>query len=368
MKKVKQADYILIGCFFVWILLGLIVLNSASSAVAYQRFSDSYFFIKKQVLLGLLPGLFLFFIFAKINYNKLKKIAWPLFALSTLLLVLVFIPGIGSNYGTRSNSWIILLGNSFQPAEFAKFAMIIFLAYIISKKTKDMTDFKNGFLLVFLYGMIPIFLVLMQPDLGSVVIMYSILVGMLFVANTSLKHMSALLIFSILALVVMIIIAPYRAERLMTFLHPELDPQGQGYHINQAYLAVGSGGWFGRGYNQSLQKFQYLPEVASDSIFAIMAEEMGFIFSFLFILLIFYITHRSLRIAKGSTDEFGRLLVVGIIVWFFVQSFFNISAMLGLMPLTGVPLPFVSHGGTAMAIAMAGVGVLINVSKKSELI
>lgn len=160
--------------------------------------------------------------------------------------------------------------------------------------------------------------------------------------------------------------APYRAARFMTFLHPELDPQGVGYHINQAFLAIGSGGIFGRGLGHSLQKFQYLPEVAADSIYAIIAEEMGFIFALGLIILLIFIVMRGFVIAKNSGDEFGRLLVSGIIIWFATQSFMNIGAMVGIMPLTGVPLPFISHGGTALAIAMGAVGILVNVSKKSN--
>jgi len=162
------------------------------------------------------------------------------------------------------------------------------------------------------------------------------------------------------------LIAPYRAARFTTFLHPELDPQGVGYHINQAFLAVGSGGVFGLGLGHSRQKFQYLPEVQADSIFAVIAEEMGLLFAGGLIVLLILISYRAFILAKNAPDRFGRYLISGIIIWFMVQSFFNIGAMVGLMPITGVPLPFISHGGTALMISMAAVGILINVSKSVD--
>jgi len=158
--------------------------------------------------------------------------------------------------------------------------------------------------------------------------------------------------------------APYRAARLMTFLHPELDPQGIGYHINQAFLAIGSGGFWGRGFGMSRQKFQYLPEVAGDSIFAIIAEELGFFFGFILVFAYLYLMYRGFKIAQKAPDNFAKLLVVGVISWILIQSFVNIGAMVGLLPLTGVPLPFISYGGTAMAVLMGACGIVINISRQ----
>ena len=165
---------------------------------------------------------------------------------------------------------------------------------------------------------------------------------------------------------VLILNSPYRAARLTTFLHPELDPQGIGYHINQAFLAIGSGGFWGRGFGHSRQKFQYLPEATGDSIFAIMAEELGFIICVLIIFLFIFLMYRGLKTAKGSIDQFGRLLAIGIVSWFTFQAFFNISSMIGLLPMTGIPLPFISYGGTALAVTMAAFGILINISKQAK--
>lgn len=361
-----KADYVLLAYFAVWLIFGLVMLTSASSPIGHQRFGDGYFFIKRQLLLGVLPGLVAFLFFAKVDYQILKKYATLVFVLTISVLLLVFIPGLGSTLNTNAHSWIVIAGRSIQPAELAKLGLIVFLAFYMAKKGKELHDFKSGFLMTLGLGMIPIGLVVLQPDIGTVAIMFGILFAMLFIAQAKISHMSLLALAGIMGLAVMIMIAPYRAARLTTFLHPELDPQGVGYHINQAFLAVGSGGILGLGLGHSRQKFQYLPEVHADSIYAIIAEEMGFIFAVGLVILLFLICKRGFQVAKGAPDQFGRLLVAGIIIWFMVQSFLNIGAMVGLLPLTGVPLPFVSHGGSALMMAMAAVGIVINVSKSAR--
>lgn len=366
MDSEKKADYLLLIYFAILLVFGLVMLMSASSPVGHKDFGDANFFIKRQILLGVLPGLVLFFFFAKYPYQKLRRYSSLFFILSVLLLLLVFIPGVGQSFGTINRSWISLFGFSFQPAEFAKLALIVYISALLVSKGRELYDFKNGFVLVFLIGAIPLALVLLQPDIGTLSILFAILFGLLLVAGARWKHLLGLLSLGVAGFVAMILVAPYRLARLTTFLHPELDPLGIGYHINQAFLAIGSGGLWGRGYGQSLQKFQYLPEVEADSIFAIIAEELGIFFAIGLVILFFLIAAQGLKIAKNTSDQFGRLLVSGIIIWFTAQAFLNIGAMVGLLPLTGVPLPFVSHGGSALAISLAAVGILINVSKNSE--
>jgi len=360
----NKADYLLLSYFAIWLVFGLIMLTSASGPVAYERFGDGYFYIKKQMLLGVLPGLVLFFIFAKIDYHRWRSFGLLFYLACLLLLVLVFIPGIGSTNNTGAHSWINLLGHSFQPAEFAKLCLIIFLSALLTKHGyAGLQDFKSGFLPVLGMGLLPIVLVILQPDVGTVAVLFTILFTMLFISGARWAHIFGLAGIGVAALMLMIIIAPYRLGRVTTFMHPELDPQGIGYQINQAFLAIGSGGFFGRGLGQSLQKFQYLPEVHADSIFAVIGEEMGLIFAIGLVVLIILAIGRSLILAKNAPDQFGRLLVTGIITWFGIQSVLNIGAMVGVLPLTGLPLPFVSHGGTALMISLAGVGIITNVSK-----
>lgn len=361
-----KPDYRLLSYFIILLVFGLIMLTSASSPVGHEKFGDSYFFIKRQLLLGVLPGLILFLIFFKLNYLLLKKFAFPFFVFAIILLLLVLIPGVGAVNGTASHSWFNLFGFSFQPAELAKLALIIYLAAFLSKQGKLLENFQQGFLMSLGLGMIPIALVLAQPDVGTMSIMFVILFGLLFVAGAKYIHIIGLAVLGLACFVMLIIVAPYRTARLTTFMHPELDPQGVGYQINQAFMAVGTGGIFGRGLGQSIQKFQYLPEVDADAIYAIIAEEMGFIFAFGLVVLLVLIIGRGFVLAKQAPDQFGRLLVAGIIIWLSTQSFLNIGAMVGALPLTGVPLPFVSHGGSALMIAMGAVGVLVNVSRESR--
>ena len=361
----RKADYTLLSLFVILLLFGLVMLSSASSPVGHDRFADGYFFIKRQILYGVLPGLVLFFFFAKFSYHHLLKLGGAAYGLMLLLLLLVFIPGIGSSLNTGAQSWISIAGFSIQPAEFAKIGLIVFFAAYLTKHGRKLLDLKEGFLPAIAFGLFPILLVVAQPDIGTVAILFAILLGMLFVAETQMSHMALLVTAGIIAMIFLALIAPYRAARLTVFLHPELDPQGVGYQTNQALVAVGSGGVLGLGLGRSRQKFQYLPEVHADSIFAIIAEEMGLVVVLGFLALWGAITHRMYLLFQKTKDQFARLLIAGILTWFLGQSFLNIGAMLGILPLTGVPLPFVSHGGTALLVAMAAVGIVINISKEA---
>lgn len=362
-----KADYTLLSLFGVLFVFGLIMLISASSPLGYDRFGDHFYYIKRQLLFGLVPGFFGFLFWSKISYLALKKIGLLVFYVSIFFLILVLIPGIGSASGTFARSWLHIGNFSFQPAELCKLGLIFFFASHLAKVGNDLQDFKTGFLPTLVLGLIPIGLLILQPDIGTATVLFSIVFGMLFLAKATASHLTSLLLLAVVGFGIMIALAPYRAARLTTFLHPELDPLGIGYHINQASLAIGSGGIFGLGYGHSHQKFQYLPEVHADSIFAVIAEEMGFAVCVFFIGLLVAICLRGFKVARGAPDDFGKYVVSGIIIWFFVQAFFNIAAMVSLMPITGLPLPFVSHGGTALAISLCGVGVIMNVSKYSKI-
>lgn len=364
--KEHTADYILLAYFAVLLFFGLLMLTSASAPMGYDKFGDKYFFIKRQIFVGVLPGLVAFFSLVKIKYELLKKYSLLIFVFSLILAVLVFIPGIGSDLNVGAKSWIKLFGQSFQPSELLKISMIIFLAGYLSGKGSKLLDFKNGFLPALGLGFIPIALVILQPDVGTALVLFVILFGMLFVAGADILHLFGMAFSGMLGFALMVFMAPYRAARFMTFLHPELDQLGIGYHVNQAFLAIGSGGIFGLGIGHSLRKYEFLPEVNADSIFAVVAEEAGFIFTAVFIILLLLICYRVLKIAKKSSDNFASLMVSGIIIWIMSQSFMNIGAMVGVMPLTGLPLPFISHGGTALFAAMASVGIIMNISRHTN--
>ncbi len=365
-SSARKADYVLLAYIGLLLVFGLLMLMSASAPVGQASFGDRYFFIKRQLLYGALPGVFLFIIAARLKYQTLKQLPLLAYAGAVLLLIALFIPGIGATLGTNARSWIVLGGFSFQPAEIAKLGVILFLAWYLGSIGNRVEDPARGFLPALFLGSLPVLLILAQPDVGSAIILFSIIFGMLFFAGAKMTHLGALALIGLLGIAILAIIAPYRVDRFKTFLHPELDPKGVGYQINQAALAIGSGGWWGLGYGNSRQKLQYLPEVQSDSIFAIIAEEMGFVVSAGFLLLLLLIAYRSFFVAKHAPDQFGRLAVCGIVTWFLVQSCLNIGAMLGLLPLTGVPLPFVSQGGTALMIALGAAGILVNVSKYAK--
>lgn len=357
------ADRAFLIYYAVIIVFGLLVLSSASVAPGIDRFNDPYFFIKRQLLFGFLPGFVAFFALSKISYTAWRRWTMLFFVGSVILLVAVFIPGIGSNHGTGSQSWVALGNFSFQPVEVAKLGLILFLAGVLSHMGERIGNFKEGFLPALCLGIAPILLVIAQPDIGTAAVLLAIVFCVLFLARANMMHLGLLLLASVIAFGVLIIIAPYRAARLTTFLHPELDPQGIGYQINQASVAIGSGGLFGLGLGHSRQKFQYLPEVHADSIFAIIAEELGFIITVGFLIMLMLFIYRGYTIGMQAPDAFGRLVVGGIMSWIMVQSIFNIGAMVGILPLTGLPLPFVSHGGTALMVGMAAMGIVVNVSK-----
>lgn len=364
-KKWQQGlDWYLLGAILIWILFGLLILASAGTAVGYELFGDSYYFVKHQLMIGVLPGMIGMYILSKVDYHYWKDWAGIMLFVSILLLVSVFIPGLRAEYGT-AHSWILIAGFSFQPAELVKLTFLIYLStWMVNRGIGKIKNLQEGLLpFLFVLGVIMILMIL-QPDIGTMSIIVMTALVVFFIGGGAWKHLFLLGGLGALLIAMLIHFSPYRAERLMTFLHPEIDPQGIGYHINQATLAIGSGGFMGRGYGHSRQKFQYLPEVTGDSIFAVMAEELGFVTVVLFLLLILYVAYRGILVSYQAPDRFGQLLGVGIISWFIIQAFFNIASMLSLVPMTGVPLPFVSSGGSAMLINLLALGILLNISKQ----
>jgi len=363
-KPRKQPDWVFLGIVSAIIFFGLIMLTSASGPNGYEKFGDSFYYIKHQLIFGLIPGIAGLILFMKIPYKKWRDHAFTLLLISVGLLLLVFIPGIGSEFGT-SRSWISVFGLfSIQPAEIVKLTFLFYLAAWLELRGRSrVSDVYSGFLPFMLALGSIMLLMILQPDIGTMSIIVAMSLVVYFVAGAPLIHLGGLVAGGVVLFALLIKLAPYRAARFTTFLHPELDPQGIGYHINQALLAIGSGGFFGLGYGHSRQKFQYLPEVFGDSIFAVVAEELGFVLSCVLIFLFLALLWRGLRIAVTAPDKFGQYVVIGIISWFVIQAFVNIGSMVGLLPMTGVPLPFVSYGGTALAISMIGIGVILNISR-----
>lgn len=351
---------------------GLIILASASTDFAYQKFGSAYYFLAHQVLYGFLPGLFLFFLFWRIDYLKWKRLSKLIFLISLAALVAVLIPGVGESFN-KAKSWIVFSGASIQPSEFAKLGFIIFLAWLLarfdrikSESGKDLIKNRlSGFLLYFSFTAAVCGLILLQPDMGTAFLIGLVSVTMFFLAGGRIVHLSILAAAGIAAVGALIKIAPYRMARITTFLNPSFDTQGIGYHINQALIAIGSGGFFGLGYGNSRQKYQYLPEVIGDSIFAIMGEELGFLLCAIFVICFFVFLWYGFKIAAGAKDKFGYYLACGIVIWFGLQMILNVGSMIGILPLTGLTLPFISYGGSSLAASMAAAGLMVNIARRS---
>lgn len=361
-----HLDRTFLALLFGLTTLGLIMLASASWPLGFDRFGDGYYFLKHQMIFGLLPGVVGCLVAMRVPYQQLRRFAPHMLGLSIILLILVFIPGIGADFGT-SHSWISLGSFSLQPSELVKLTFLIYLAaWLENRSRQELRSVTEG-LAPFLTALGAIgLLLILQPDTGTLGIIVLTALAVYFVAGAPVYHLVGLGLLGAGAIGLLFKFSDYRRARILTFLHPELDPLGVGYHINQALLAIGSGGWFGRGYGHSLQKFQYLPEVAGDSIFAVMSEEFGFILVSIFLLFYLSFIFRGFFIAQRAADAFGKYLVIGIMTWFGIQAFVNIGAMLGMMPITGVPLPFVSYGGTALAISLTAAGVVLNISGEKE--
>lgn len=363
--RYHAPDYFLIAIITIICFFGLIILSSASVVVSFEKFGQADYLIKHQIFFGLIPGLILLFFTSRINYQQWKKYALLLLIFNIILLLFVFVPGLGESYNW-ARSWISIFGFSVQPSEIVKLTFILYLAAWLEKRKKEITHFFYGFLPFLIFLSIISLLIVLQPDVGTLSIIVLIGLVIYFAAGAKIWHLGLIGLSGMSIFFWLIKIAPYRLARFSVFLNPELDPQGIGYHLKQALLAIGSGGIFGRGLGFSRQKYLYLPEVIGDSIFAVLAEELGFIITICLVILFLILMLRGFRLAKLAPDDFARLTVVGIISWFIFQTIINIAAMVGFLPLTGLPLPFISYGGTSLAVSLAAVGILINISKQSK--
>jgi cell division protein FtsW len=359
-----EPDKALIIVVSAIIVFGLVMLSSATSALAYAKHGDSYFWFKRQ-LFGLCLGLVFFWFFSRRDYHEWKKYAFWFLVASVFLLLLVFIPGLSAKYG-KARSWINIFGFSLQPSEFVKISFLLYLSAWLESRKNKLKDISKGlgpFLIVL--GVIA-FLMLLQPDFGTLSIILFTSFVIYFVGGGSKKYILAILLIGVVALMIMIKIKPYQADRFKCFYNPDFSASDKCYQVNQSLIAVGSGGLWGRGFGESRQKFMYLPEVNGDSIFAIIGEEMGFIFCLILITLFLILFYRGYLIAKNAPDGFGRILAIGIVTWIVPQAMINIGGMINLMPMTGVPLPFISYGGSAMVATLSAMGILVNISKHTR--
>jgi len=362
----KKSDYFLITAVACLVLLGIAIITSVTAALAQEKFGSPAFYLFHHLVLGLIPGIILGFIVYKIPLSHLKK--WiPLALLINLfLMALVFVPVIGLQLG-NAKSWLNLGFTTFQPSEPLKLIFILYAASWLAARARKTKNEFSATLLAFLaiLGVITLLLAF-QPDIGTLGIITITGFLMYFLADTPLKYTVVIFLGGLISLGIFIKTAPYRLNRFLVFLNLAKDPMGLGYQIQQALIAVGSGGIFGTGLGMSIQKFGYLPEPMADSIFACFAEETGLVGCLMIVSLFLTITWLGFKIAQNAKNNFEKLTALGIVSWLSVQAFINIGAMLKILPLTGVPLPFISYGGSAMITELAGIGILLNISKNTQ--
>lgn len=354
----KRIDLILLGSVIFLTIFGLFMIYDASSFVAFRDFADKYSYVKDQIV-WIILGVAALIFFTNFNYHRFYNLALPLLLASIGLLVMVFIPGFSLKLlGARR--WIDFGVFSLQPSEIVKLTLSIYLSAWFSSKEKG----RIGAFLLLLFMILG--LILLEPDMGTAAIILVLSVALYFLSGANVIHFLIILPITFLAGVVLIILEPYRAARLATFLNFNQDISASSYHVRQILIALGSGGLMGVGLGNSLQKYAYLPENATDSIFAIIAEELGFIGAVGIIGIFLLIIFRGFTISKNAKDMFGKLLAAGITTFLAAQVFINLSAQTALLPLTGIPLPFISHGGTALIINLTSIGILLNIKKQGN--
>jgi len=351
----------LFGAALVLVSIGVVMVYSASAILAADRFGDPHYFLKRQLFWALL-GLGGLWAALAVDYRVLERVALPLLGVAALLLVLVLVPAFGQAInGTRR--WLRLGGVSFQPVELAKLAFVIYLARFLSRRGEAVQGFWGGAVPPALIGGVLAALVLRQPDLGNSLTLLALAFTLLFLAGARPRHLLLLAAPALPLLAVAVYLAPYRWRRILAFLNPESDPRGSGFQIIQSFLAIGSGGLLGRGLGGSKQKLFYLPEPHTDFVFAVIAEELGLIGGVTVVALFMVLIWRGLRAGLRAPDRFGAYLALGLTTMLATEALVNLGVVTGSLPTKGLPLPFVSFGGSALFMTLLSTGILLNISQ-----
>lgn len=361
MQKTKADKFF----FFLVLLLlatGFIVFFSASQSLLGRKESADFGMVAIKQFALMLAGLVGLIITTNIPYSKYRRAAFWIFFLSIIASALVFIPHLGFSSG-GARRWLNLGFTTFQPSELLKFGFVTYTAYWLSTEKDKIHSFQRGILPFLIILAIPAILLIKEPDTGTFMVLLAAAGAMLVASGVRWRHLLLLVVFLLISIVALAAWKPYVRDRLETFFNPGQDILGSSYQINQSLIAIGSGGLTGRGFGQSIQKFNFLPEAIGDSIFAVLGEEFGFLGTSILVILYLLFTVWGLKIASKTSNSFGRLMAVGLVILIASQAFINISSMVGLIPLTGVPLTFMSHGGSALIIAMMEIGIILNISR-----
>lgn len=360
--KPKNLDKIFLGIVIILTAVGIIMFTSASLGILNKNSDKFYGVIFNQLVFGLLGGGIAMYFAYRIPYKFWRQYSLVIFVISIIITCLVFLPGVGFAHG-GARRWINVFGISIQPVEFLKIAFVIYFAAWLSWVKSKVRDMKFSILpLIILLGIIAVVL-LKQPDTKSVILIATTAMVMLFISGMPWKYIAGIFIVSIVGFGILVMTTPYLKSRVDTFLNPSQNQSGASYQLQQSLIAIGSGGILGRGLGQGIQKFSYLPEPQGDSIFAVIGEEVGFVGSVAIILLFIIFAFRGFKIGYYAPDSFSKLLVIGLITITLTQAFMNIASIIGVFPLTGVPLPFISHGGTSLLITLGTMGIILNISR-----
>jgi len=363
MARKLESDKILFGAVVVLVLFGALMIFSASAVMASERYGYSYYFLLRQGVWAAL-GLTAMVLVMNVNYRYLRRpaLVFPTLAVQVILLVAVLF----ADRAHHAHRWLHAGSISFQPSELSKIVLVIFLAYFLDLRKGEVSDIQHTLLPIALVGGASLALVLKEPDLGTTLAIALVVAALLFVAGLRWHYFVGAFLAAIPALYLLIFRVPYRRARFLTFLDPYKDPLGRGFQILQSYIAVGTGGISGVGLMEGKQKLFYLPEPQTDFIFAVISEELGLIGALFVLALFAVILCRGLRAAARCSNQFGRLLAIGITVMLVGQALVNISVVIGLLPTKGIPLPFVSYGGSSLVMNLLAVGILLNVSQHAE--
>lgn len=366
MHVFKGTDRVLFGVIGFLVIFGLLILTSASIGHSIKKFGNPYSSLVHQLIFGVGVGVFLFWAGLRIPISLYKRFAPHLLVISIALLLLMFVSKIGFSTGNATR-WIRIGPLSFQPSELLKLAVVVYLAAWMHSRRKEISSFTLGFIpFLLITGIVSIFLY-REPDIGTLGVIALTSLGIFLLGGGRASQTAMAVLLGLVILGIIIMAEPYRRDRFFIFLNPDAEIQGRGYQINQARIAIGSGGLFGRGLGLSRQKYSYLPEPMGDAVFAVYAEEFGFIGITVLLSAFFFFFIRGMMVAARTHDSFARLLAAGITLLVISQVVINVGALSGVIPLTGIPLPFVSYGGTALAFLLFEMGILLNISKRKIL-
>ena len=356
----KHFDFYLFTAIIILILFGAIMIYSASSIWANYKFEDSFYYVKRQMIFIVL-GIFLMITTSKIDYNIYYENSNKILGICIILLILVLIPGIGS-IRNGSRSWFGIGSLGIQPSEAAKLGMIIFTSKYLTNSSKFLKSYKYGVFPILGVLFLLFALIMLQPDLGTGMILVISIISLLFIAGVNMKFFIGGGIIGLIGVIILIAIAPYRMDRITSFINPWNDPLGTGFQIIQSLYAIGPGGLLGRGYLKSIQKQFYLPEPQTDFIFSIIAEEFGIVGTIFVVFMFSFIIYRGIRIALKTKDSFAKYLAFGMSFQLAFQALMNLMVVIGMIPVTGVTLPFLSYGGSSLLITLVSMGIILNIT------